>query len=87
MAAKTEMVIYDPSYANPAKTKAIDKVVSYTHSPGAPASYLPNEDGKLIDTGQIITAQKLQGCTNDIFVTMVSWEQCVTFKDRSTSLS
>ena len=27
VAAKTEMVIYDPSYADPAKTKATDNVV------------------------------------------------------------
>ena len=80
VAAKTEMVICDPSYADPAKTKAIDKVVSYTNIPGAPVSYLPNEDGNLIDTGQIIIAQKLQECKNDIDVTMVSWGHCVTSK-------
>ena len=59
VAAKTEMVICDPSCVDPAKTKAIDKVVSYTNIPGAPFPKLLNEDGKLIDTGQIIIAQKL----------------------------
>ena len=82
MAAKTEMVLCDPSYADPSKTKAIYKVVSYTNIPGAPVSYLPNEDGKLIDIGQIIIAQKIEECKNDIFVTMVPWEHCVTFKAR-----
>ena len=38
VAAKTEMVICDPSYADLAKTKANDKVVSYTNIPGAPVS-------------------------------------------------
>ena len=60
MAAKTEMVICDPSCTDPAKTKVIGKVVL-------------NEDGKLIDTGQIIIAQELQECKNDIYVMMVSW--------------
>ena len=32
VAAKTEMLICDPSYVNPAKTKVIGKVVRYTHS-------------------------------------------------------
>ena len=45
VAAKTEMVICHPSYADLAKTKEIDKVVSYTNILGAPVSYLPNEDG------------------------------------------
>ena len=36
----------------------------------------------MIDTGQIITAQKLQERKNDIYVTMVSWGRCVTSKDR-----
>ena len=81
MAAKTEMVICDPSYADPAKTKVIGKVVRYTNILGAPGSYLPNEDGKFIDTGQIIIAQTLLECKNDIYVMMVSWEHCVTYKD------
>ena len=81
MAAKTEMVIYDPSYADPAKTKVIDKVVRYTNILEAPTPDLLNEDGKLIDTGQIIIAQKLQERKNDIYVTMVTWEHCVTSKD------
>ena len=86
MAAKTEMVICDPSYADPSKTKAIHKVVSYTNIPGAPVSYLPNGDGKLIDTGQIIIAQKLQERKNDIHVTMVSWG-IVSLPRTGTSLS
>ena len=72
VAAKTGMVICDPFYMNPVKTKVIDRVVRYTNILGAPISYLPNEDGKLIDTGQIISAQKLLECKNDINVTMVS---------------
>ena len=36
----------------------------------------------MIDTGQIIIAQKLHERKNDIFVTMVSWGHCVTSKDR-----
>ena len=78
MAAKTELVIRDPSYADPAKTKVIGKVVSYTNILGD----LLNEDDKLIDSGQIIIAQKLQERKNDIHVMMVSWGHCVTSKDR-----
>ena len=59
MAAKTGMVIYDPSYMNPAKTKVIGKVVRYTNILEAPIPELLNDDGKLIDTGQTIIAQKL----------------------------
>ena len=82
VAAKTEMVIYDPSYADPAKTKVIGKVVRYTNILEAPVPDLLNEDGKLIDTGQIIFPQKKQVCENDIYVMIVSWGHCVTSKDR-----
>ena len=70
--AKMEMVIYDPSYADPAKTKVIGNVVRYTNILEALIPDLLNEDGKLIDIGQIIIVQKLQECKNDIFVTTVS---------------
>ena len=66
MAAKTEMVIHDTSYADPAKTKVIGKVVRYTNILEAPIPDLLNKDGKLIDTGQIIIAQKLQERKKDI---------------------
>ena len=82
MAAKMEMVMYDPSCADPAKTTVIGKVVRYTNILEAPIPDLLNEDGKLIDTGQLIIAQKLQECKNDIYVTMVSWGHCVTSKDK-----
>ena len=54
-----EMVSYDPSSADPAKTKVIGKVVRYTNILEAPIPELLNEDGKLIVVGQIIIAQKL----------------------------
>ena len=60
----------------------IDKVVRYTNILEAPIPDLLNEDGNLIDTGQIIIAQKLQECKNDIYVTMVPWGHYVTSKDR-----
>ena len=82
MAAKTEMVICNPSYSDPAQTKTIDKVVIYTNIPGASIPDLLNENGKLIDTGHIKVAQKLQERKNDIYVTMVSLERCVTSKDK-----
>ena len=56
----------------------------YTNILGAPISYLPNEDGKLIETGQIIIAQILLERKNDTYVMMVSWEHCVTSKDGYT---
>ena len=81
-ASKTEMVIYDPSYADPSKMKVIGKVVRYTNILEAPIPDLLNEDDKLIVTGQIIIAQKLQERKNDIYMTMVSWRHCVTFEDK-----
>ena len=82
MAAKTEMMICDPSFWDPAKTKVIGKVVRYTNILEAPILKLLNEDGKLIDTGQIIITLKLQVLKNDINTTMVSWGQRVTSEDR-----
>ena len=82
VAAKMEMVIYDPSCADPSKVKVIGKVVRYTNILEAPIPDLLNEDGILIDTGQIIIAQKLQERKNDIYVTMVSWGHCVTSRDK-----
>ena len=78
VAAKTEMMICDPSYMNPAKTKLIGEVIRYTNILEAPIPELQNEDGKLIDTGQIIIAQNLRVRKNDINATMVSWRQLVT---------
>ena len=80
VAAETEMVICYPSHTDPTKTKVTDRVVRHTNML-APVPDLLNEDSKLIDTGQIIIAQKLQEHKNDIFVTMVSWRHCVTSKD------
>ena len=82
--AKMKMVICGSSCADPTKTKVIDRVVRSINILGAPVSYLPNEDGKLIDTGQIIIAQILLECKNDIYVMMVSWVHCVTSKDGYT---
>ena len=84
MAVKTEMVICDSSYADPAKTKAIDRVVRSINILGAPVSCLPNEDWKLMDTGRITIAQILLKCKKDIYVMMVSWVHCVTSKDGYT---
>ena len=81
-AAKTEMVTCDPSYADPSKTKVIGKVVRYTNILEAPIPDMLNEDGNLIDTGQILIVQKLQECKNDIYERMVSCGHCVTSKDR-----
>ena len=73
VAAKTRMVICDPSYMNPAQTKVIGTVVRYTNiNTETPIPELLNEDDKLIDTGQIIITQKSQVCKNDINATMVS---------------
>ena len=66
----------------PAKTKVIDKVVRYTNILETPIPDLLNEDDKLVDTGQVIITQKLQGLKNDINATMVSWGQRVTPEDR-----
>ena len=82
MAAKTRMVICDPSYMKLAKTKVIGKVVRYTNTHETPIPELLNEDGISIDTGQIIITQKLEVRKNDINATMVSWRQLVTSVDK-----
>ena len=79
--AKAKMVICDPSYTDPAKTKVIGKVIRHTHLLGAPFPDLLNKVGNLIDSGQIVIAQKLLE-RNDIYVMMVSWGLCATSKDR-----
>ena len=66
VAGTTGMVNCHPSQMNLAKTKVIGKVVRYTNILEALLPELLNEDDKLIDTGQIIIAQKLQACKNDI---------------------
>ena len=86
-AAKTETVIFDPSYWDPANTKVIGKVVRYTNILEEPSPKLLNEDDKLIDTGQIIITQKLQVCKDDINATMVSWRQRVTSEFRYISMA
>ena len=71
VAAETEMMICDPFYWDLATTKVIGKVVRYTNILEAPIPKLLNEDGILIDIGQIITTQKFQVLKNDINATMV----------------
>ena len=61
MAAKTGMMICDPSDMNPAKTKVISKVVRYTNILEAPIPELLNDDGKLIDPGQTINYTEVTG--------------------------
>ena len=64
----------------------IGKVVGYTNILETLVPKLLNEDGKLIQTGQIIITQKLQILKNDINVTMVPWGQRVTSKDRHITI-
>ena len=72
MAAEIKMVICDSSYADPTKTKVIDREVRYTNILEKSSPKLLNEDGKLIDTDLIIIAQKLLECKEDINATMES---------------
>ena len=73
VAAKTKMVICNPSYMDLVKTKVVGGVVRCANILGAPVPGLLNGDGKLIGAGQIIIRRK-----NDINATMVSWRQLVT---------
>ena len=75
-----------PFVSNLCGVDVIGKVVRYTNILEAPIPELLNEDGKLIDTVQIIIAQKLQVLKNDINVKMVSWRQCVISVDRYITL-
>ena len=80
--AKTKRVICDPSYADPSETKVIGKVVRSINFLGAPIPDLLYKGGRLIDSGQIIIAQKLLECKNDIYVMMLSWVHYVTSTDK-----
>ena len=80
--AKTKMVNCDPSHADPAKAKVIDKVVRHTNILGAPFPDLLNKDGKLINYSQIIIAHKLLERKNDFFVIIVSRVHCVTSNNK-----
>ena len=62
VAAKMKMMICGSSYADLTKTMVIGKVVRDTNIHEAPIPELLNEDGNLIDTGQIMIAQKLLEC-------------------------
>ena len=69
---------------NPAKSKVIGKVVHYTDILEEPIPKLLNEDDKVIDTGQIIIAQKLQVLKNDLLGIRVPkftrWRAQITVK-------
>ena len=80
------MVICDPFYADSEKTKVTGRVVRHTNILEASIPELLNEDGKSVDTGQIIITQKLQVRKNDINATMVSWRQLVTSVDRHITI-
>ena len=60
----------------------IGRVVRYTNTHKTPIPKLLNDDGKTIDTGQIIITQKWQVRKNDINATMVSWRQLVPSVDK-----
>ena len=87
VAAKTKMVICDPSYMNPVETKVNwQSRPLHKHSSKRLFPKLLNEDDKFIGTGQIIITQKLQVLKNDVNATMVSWGQACHFPWTGTSL-
>ena len=83
VAAKMKMVICGSSYADPTKTKVIDRILRYTNILEAPIPDLPNE-GRQID--RLLARSSLHRSYRDsrttIYVTTVSWGHCVTSEDR-----
>merc|ERR1711959_509776 len=66
------MVICDPSYCEPARTRVVGHVIRAICILGAP---IPDTNDT--QSCQIIIPQKQLKRRNDVFITMVSWAHCV----------
>lgn len=80
--AKCKMVICDPSYAAPAKTRPAGRIIRAICILGAPIPQTYNKDGDPALSCQIILPQKQLNRKNDIYVIMVSWAHGIASKDK-----
>merc|ERR1712048_540240 len=84
--AKCKMVICDPSYAAPEKTKVTGKIIRCICILGAPIPNTHNKDGGPALSVQIILPQKQLKRKNDIYVMMVSWAHQIAAKDKYVAI-
>lgn len=84
--AKCKLVICDPSYAAPEKTRAVGHIIRAICILGAPIPHVKNQDGNPALSCQIIIPQKQLKRRNDIYVMMVSWAHSVASKDKYVAI-
>eukprot|EP00747_Dinoflagellata_sp_TGD_P167137 gnl/TRDRNA2_/TRDRNA2_191063_c0_seq1.p1 gnl/TRDRNA2_/TRDRNA2_191063_c0~~gnl/TRDRNA2_/TRDRNA2_191063_c0_seq1.p1 ORF type:complete len:457 (-),score=129.10 gnl/TRDRNA2_/TRDRNA2_191063_c0_seq1:35-1405(-) len=84
--AKCKLVICDPSYAAPEKTKVTGRIIRAICILGAPIPETLANDGKPALSCQIIIPQKQLKRQNDVYVMMVSWAHCIAAKDKYVAI-
>lgn len=86
--AKCSMVICDPSYAGPAKSKETKKIIRAICILGAPIPNTKNTDGNAALSCQIIMPQKQfkPPRQNDVYVMMVSWAHSIAARDKYVAI-
>lgn len=84
--AKCKMVICDPSYLAPEKTKVVGQIVRAICILGAPIPHTKNKEGGPALSCQIILPQKQLKRRSDIYVMMVSWAHCIAAKDKYVAI-
>jgi Rab GDP dissociation inhibitor len=84
--ARAKMVICDPSYAAPEKTKLVGNIIRAICILGAPIPHTKNKDGGPALSCQIIIPQKQLKRKNDIYIMMVSWAHCISAKDKYVAI-
>jgi Rab GDP dissociation inhibitor len=86
--AKCKMVICDPSYAPPEKSRMTKKIIRQICILGAPIPETHNKDGGAALSVQIIMPQKQfkPPRKNDIYIMMVSWAHSIAAKDKYVAI-
>jgi Rab GDP dissociation inhibitor len=86
--AKCKMVICDPSYADPKKSKLTKQIIRKICILGAPIPETKNKDGQPALSCQIIMPQKQfkPPRKNDVYIMMVSWAHSIAAKDKYVAI-
>merc|ERR1712232_440641 len=84
--ARAKMVICDPSYAPPTKSKTTAQIIRSICILGAPIPETHTTDGKPATSVQIILPQKQLKRKNDIYIMMVSFAHCIAAKDKYVAI-
>jgi Rab GDP dissociation inhibitor len=84
--ARAKMVICDPSYAAPEKTKTTRQIIRAICILGAPIPETHTSAGGPATSVQIILPQKQLKRKNDVYVMMVSFAHCIAAKDKYVAI-